>query len=180
MPWDSEDWRPFEPTGAARESHRPPHVEALQELLLRLPDHAHRLAAHLERPAPGLAPFLDEHFRRVVRFGVPPRGLTQFQGSFDLVVAVDALGGASPEALARVHAALAEGGLLVGTAVATASGDDPLELRLARGLPARVHEVELQYYLARAGFQGLRIRRIAADLCFAERILFMAVRRALN
>jgi hypothetical protein len=180
MPWDGEDWRPFGSPGAARESHRPPHVDALQDLLLRLPGHATWLAAHVERASPGFGPFLDEHFHRVVRFGAPPRGLTHFQSSFDLVVAVDALAGASSAALRRIHAALTEGGLLVGTTLATAPGEDPRELRLARGLPARVHEVELQYYLARVGFQGLRIRRIAADLCFAERILFMAVRRALN
>jgi hypothetical protein len=181
VPWEGDDWRHWWGEERARESHRAPHLEALQRILVRFPDRHALVAAHLERTSPGIAPFLDDHFRRVVRIGSLPRGLTRFRGSFHVVVAVDVLAGAGATSLPFVHAALTEGGILVGTVPASAPGADPCELRLELPeLPQRLHEVELQYYLSRAGFQGLRIRRIPADLCFAERMLFMGARRALN
>ncbi len=46
--------------------------------------------------------------------------------------------------------------------------------------PRTFHEVELQYRLRRAGFQGLRLRRFRREPGMAETILSMAVRRACN
>ena len=49
-----------------------------------------------------------------------------------------------------------------------------------RGAAAGTHEVELQFALSCAGFQGLRLRRLRGAAGEPERIVCMTVRRALN
>jgi len=92
-----------------------------------------------------------------------------------MAVAVDSIVAPSvPELdliLGRVSAALVEGGIFLATFPAAVSGE-------ARA--ASLHEVELQYRLRRAGFQGLRLRRFGREPGLAETILSMAVRRACN
>ena len=80
------------------------------------------------------------------------------------------------ELLPVIHASLVEGGVLVATLTARPTDGKPCEMI---GPPSAdgVHEVELQYRLRRAGFQGLRLRRFRGD---QPTVLCMAVRRALN
>lgn len=113
------------------------------------------------------------------------RDLTPFRRSLDVAVAVDSIVGPRTEdvdrILAEVHAGLVEGGILLATfpAAAREGGLRPVALagdapRSPEDLPLRFQELELQYRLRRAGFRGIRIRRVEPSL------VCMAVRRANN
>lgn len=111
---------------------------------------------------------------------------------FDILLAVDALARSSlgelDTVLGRVRECVVEGGLLLATFPAAPQDRVAREMRL-RGFGGdhagrHLHEVELQYRLRRAGFRGVRIRRIHdendADPSSCESLLCMAVRRANN
>ena len=136
----------------------PAHVRALHDILRWLPDHASRVVS------------LDPTSGRF-----DPSVSTR---RWDVVVAVDSI--VAPNVLQldaileRVWAALVEGGVFLATFPATVSGEPDTSD------PRTLHEVELQYRLRRAGFQGLRLRRFRREPGVAETILSMAVRRACN
>lgn len=113
------------------------------------------------------------------------RDLTPLRRTLDVAVALDSIVGPRTEdvdrILAQVHGGLVEGGILLATFPA-ASRDAGLRPVALAGdapgspddLPLRFQELELQYRLRRAGFRGLRIRRVEPSL------VCMAVRRANN
>jgi hypothetical protein len=156
----------------------------LREILCGIPD---PLTARVGVLGNGDGPrhaFVEGHFRRVLPFhvqGPRPRRL-------DLVVVPDGLDAASRKEFDRTFAAirdaLREGGILVGTLPARSRKDPAFIVRPARSaseLDDRpLHEIELQYRLRVAGFQGLRIRRFRAELGHPDTVVFTAVRRAPN
>jgi len=84
--------------------------------------------------------------------------------------------------LRSVWCGLAEGGIVLITAPARGETRCPFDMFLgAAGSdedPGRYHEIELQYLLRRAGFQGVRIRELRAVA--GRTLVAMAVRRGLN
>ena len=160
MPWRPEDWSewPVDRWPASGSATAPAHLRALYEILRWLPDCASRVVS-LD-PTSG---------------GCDPSFSTQ---RWDVVVAADSIGVPSVQQLdailERISAALVEGGVFLATFPATVSGEPETSG------PRTFHEVELQYRLRRAGFQGLRLRRFRREPRVAETILSMAVRRALN
>ena len=87
--------------------------------------------------------------------------------------------------LPRIRASLIEGGIFIASLpAALLAAGKRLEMRLGAedGLaaPGPIHEMEFQYQLHRAGFQGVRIRRFGLQADGSARLLCMAVRRANN
>jgi len=176
LPWQPEDWTEW--TAGRGVEHACPgaHLAVVRGILRRLPDRDGLLAValthgHLEPLA------LGAYFGRVVTVDVD--GDDALPADADVVLALDALPAVGLAArLARVHGALAEGGVLIATLPARVGATRPFKLG---GEPARgLHEVELQWLLRRTGYQGLRLRRIPAEPPEPTRLLCMAVRRALN
>ncbi len=152
-------------------------MRALYDILRWLPARSRRTVAELTLAPRTPCPLLAAHASRVVPLD-PRSGLLDPSVSprrCDVVVAVDSIVARSvPQLdmiLERISAALVEGGIFLATFPAAVSG--------AAGAPF-LHEVELQYRLRRAGFQGLRLRRFRRESGTPETILSMAVRRACN
>ena len=84
----------------------------------------------------------------------------------------------------QIRLSLVEGGLFLSSFPAVSRLAGPYEMPLGEGedvaAPHRFHEIELQYRLRRAGFQGVRIRRFAECEERPESLLALAVRRANN
>jgi hypothetical protein len=182
VPWRPDDWNewPAERWPATRGESS--HVCAVREVLLRLPDCKSKTIVELTRGPATELPCLTTLFRRVVtvRLAAVAAGPLVLPPACDVVVAVDAIGaGGADETISRIHAALIEGGVFLATFAAQARGPWPFPMR-QRAARSGFHEVELQFRLRRTGFQGLRLRRVRGAAHEPERIVCMAVRRALN
>ncbi|MDH3626631.1 MAG: class I SAM-dependent methyltransferase [Acidobacteriota bacterium] len=116
------------------------------------------------------------------------RDLAPFRNRFDVAWAMDSILGPGLREFDRVvsqaYRTLREGGLLVASFPASPRGEGvPRPFRLDDGDETTAdvlchHEAELQYRLARAGFQGVRVRRLAG--VESDTLLAIATRRALN
>jgi SAM-dependent methyltransferase len=206
MRWGPEHWDAWTTGTAGRECAPSPSEEALIEALHRVPGRRVMTVADLGCGSGRLLPFLTRQFARVIAVDYAPaslalarrvcvgkdvtfrrrdlRDLAPFRNSLDVAVAVRSIVGPRPEdadrILAEIHRSLVEGGLLAAIVPAATAGGKMLPLRLAGdpSCPAMLgfHEIEAQYRLRRAGFQGVRIRRFdeldggpGALLCTATR-----------
>ncbi len=180
--------------------------DILRSTLLQVPRRAHKTVADLGCGEASLTRFLASHFANVTAVDYAPetlfrnrsecagpnvtfrrrdlKDLTPFRNSFHVAVAVQSITGPSTadvdQVLSQIWSSLVEGGLLMATLPAGVPGRRPVTLAVAD--PARprgpFHEVELQFRLRRAGFQGVRIRRVEGP----DRpvLLALAVRRGFN
>jgi hypothetical protein len=184
-------------------------VEAVNRVLASVRGAESKTVACLGRPASSRLRFLAASFARVVTIhpGAPATGidepnvetrdrqpfdLTPFRDSFDAVLVVEPLDGRDlprlDRHLASIRHSLVEGGLLLATFPAAPRSPVAREVRLLRAASEAdgptLHEIEVQYRLRRAGFRGLRLRRMReGDPSIdgpGERILALAVRRANN
>ncbi len=211
MLWGPDDWDAWTLDGARATPESTGRIETVRDVLRRLPRRSRRVAADLGCGRGTLLSFLSMHFERVIAIDYAPaslalarracdepnvgfrrrdlRDLTPFRNAFDVAVAIDSIVGPEIEdvdrILEQICRSLVEGGLLVATFPATAPGGEAIPLvrdgAAGPGGILRVHEIELQYRLRRAGFQGVRIRRMrGGDDPLAPTLLALAVRRALN
>jgi len=180
VPWATEDWNgllsgdPAECEGGCD--------GALRSVLHRIPERE-RMSVALVGPAdPVRIGYLESHYGSVSALPADLGG--GLDRRFDLILATRPARseGGLDELLERIHRRLVEGGILILTLPAASTMGGMIELRLDEGRPKcdrPIHEVELQYRLARAGYQGTRIRRIADEQA-GSTILAMAARRASN
>jgi len=180
MPWQPEDWQEW---SVERWLTAPnSHLRALREILARLPDARSKTVVELTREPRRSLPFLAERFERVVTVNpdLVGAGALDVRGGFDVAVAVDTIHAPGAEAaFTRLHHSLSEGGVFVATFPAQPKGRTAILMEV--GVPSlQFHEFELQFRLGAAGFQGLRLRRLPGSLPEPDRLLSMAVRRALN
>jgi hypothetical protein len=154
------------------------HVHAAQQIARRLAGDSRGRGLMLTREGELGAPELDLAFDRFEILNLSRESLDVPDASVDVLVAIDAFApGKLPDGIVRARKLLVEGGVLLMTAPARARDERPFPLN---GIPDRAwHELELQYRLRRAGYQGLRIRRIDGD-DDGQQLLAMAVRRAHN
>jgi SAM-dependent methyltransferase len=184
--------------------------DTIRNTLLKIPHRERKTVADLGCGPGALLPFLSDHFAEVVAIDYAPaslaaareridsgnvrfrrrdlRDLTPFRNSFHLAVAIDSILGPRLEdvdrILSQVHGSLQEGGILLATFPAAPRCGKPVEMSLAGDgsacVPVRLQEMELQYRLRKAGFRGIRIRRVDGGEGDPPRLLGLAVRRANN
>lgn len=181
MPWAAEDWNGLLTDGV---SERELGCDsALRSVLDRIPDRRQMslgLVGYVDAARMG---FLESHYGTVSL--LPP--VDRPNGSarrYDLVLAARPRPseGGLDGLLERIHRRLVEGGILILTLPAATTMGGMIELQLDGGRPTcahAIHEVELQYRLHRAQFQGERIRRVADEIQ-GSTLLAMATRRASN
>lgn len=209
MPWGPEDWNALLSEEESETLRTSAPIEALEEILFKIPGREDKTVADLGCGFGDRLPFLAAHFKQVIAVDYAAgilsraqrecsgldidfqrrdlRDLRPFKGQLDVAVAVDSILGPRPgdvdRVLQQVHSSLQEGGILLATFPAASPGSRPIELRLGEDngdLVHMFHEVELQYRLARAGFQGVRVRRFNGLEDRPETLLSVAVRRACN
>jgi len=210
MPWGPEDWDALLLDGRTGVHRAPELIEAVEEILLRIPGRAGKTVADLGCGLGSHLPFLASCFERVIAVDYAPRSLCRARdamagagvefrrrdlrdlkpllGRLDVAVAIDSiLGPRSSDVdriLDQVHRCLVEGGIFLSTFPAVSRRAGPYELRLGESedvlQPHRFHEIELQYRLRRVGFRGVRFRRFNGTPEREESLLCMAVRRANN
>jgi SAM-dependent methyltransferase len=201
----TQDWDAWlSPRGAA---HPDSPEELLREILLKIPGRRQKTIADFGCGRAVPLEFLAAHYGRVVAIDPAPlrvaapeelhagpgvelrrRELTDlapFAARFDVALAPETLAEASQgdpgRVLVEIRRSLVEGGILVVTTPASSPGRRPYPFALGRsGAVTALHELELQYELCRAGFQGLRLRRLVGTDGGRETLLGMAVRRAPN
>jgi len=181
MPWTPEDWEGLQPATEAG-GGAPVAADLTRQVLRRLPGRESLTLGDVGGCLGTADPACAGDFGRVV----PVEPGSPGAGSLDVVVALETLEPPSvadlDDLLDDLHGRLTEGGLVLFTLPAASCLDGPAEIRLGRrartGCP-RFHEVELQYRLQRAGFQGIRLRRVTDD-AGAARIVAVGVRRANN
>jgi hypothetical protein len=177
MPWRPEDWSEWPVERWVATYRDDAALRAVREILLRLPDRERQTVLELTRGPSAWTTFLKTRFAQRVEVDLTATSAPELPGRCEVVLAVDTIGVAHLEPLLpRVHAALVEGGVLLATLAATPPGTTRLSMIGPVSGPG-IHEVELQYRLRRAGFQGLRLRRFRSD---DDTLLCMAVRRACN
>ena len=182
MPWQPEDWNEWPTERWVAGYAEPAHVRAASDIVARLPAGAEATVLQLLRGPTRPLPILAERFGRVVAIDISERGVErlEYDGRCQAMLALDAFDPRQADAtLAWARASLIEGGVLVGSVLAVGGSPRPFPMTDDRD-GAGFHEIGLQFRLRRAGFQGLRLRRLAADGDEPERIVFMAARRALN
>jgi len=181
VPWRPEDWKEWPEIDGLATYGDAAHVRAVLDILDRLPDLENKRVVELTRGAGSslhsLASRVEPAQTVDLAAGMPGARLAPF--SCDVIVAVDAIESARADAvLADVRASLVEGGVFLATLAARAPG--PMGFAMPIRAPRDgFHEVELQFRLVRAMFQGLRLKRLRSSH-EPDRILCMAVRRALN
>lgn len=214
MTWGGDDWNWWIRTDRHGRPSAPAQFELLHEILAGVPGREIKTVAHVGRAGPSCLQFLSAHFAGVALIDetvkhVSPlwtaaealeaetslQTLDPIQPSchrFDVVLAVETLARPALEdldvVLETVRACVVEGGLLLATFPAARQERVAREMRLRgddeHAVSPRLHEVELQYRLRRAGFRGVRIRRILDEsdptATAGESLLCMAVGRANN
>lgn len=198
MKWEGDDWNWWICSDRYGRPAAPAQFELLHEILAGVPGHEVKSVAHVGPVGASCKQFLSDHFASVAMIdetGAPLQTLDPIQPSrhrFDVVLAVETLARPALEdldvVLERVRGCVLEGGLLLATFPAAPQQRVAREMRLrgdaAHPGSSRLHEVELQYRLRRAGFRGVRIRRIldesVAAAATGESLLCVAVRRANN
>ena len=116
------------------------------------------------------------------------RDLTPFRNRFHVAVALDSIVGPGTadvdRILGQVRRSLVEGGILLATFPAAPRTGKPVLMKLRNDRPTTepltFQELELQYRLRQAGFQGIRIRRFPDRSGEPACLLALAVRRACN
>jgi hypothetical protein len=182
VPWRPEDWTEWPREQWVATGCEGAHTRALRDILRGLPCRERMRVVELTRGPSSRLPYPAAGFARVVtvdleRTGAVPRALPPDR---DVVVAVASIEAEDADDLfACIRAALVEGGLFLATFAARPRASRPFPLRSGPS-SSGFHEVELQYRLRRAGFQGLRLRRFRGEHGEEDVILGMAVRRALN
>lgn len=182
VPWRPEDWKEWPVESWVADYCGASHVRAVRDILRGLPDRERKYVADLTRGPSTHLPFLVACFERVITVNLREhaRERLELPPDLDVIVAVDTVvANGADDLLVSIHDALVEGGVFLATLTARARG---LRAFPMRGGESRsgFHEVELQYRLRRAGFQGLRLRRFRREIHEPDTILCMAVRRALN
>ncbi len=210
MHWGPEQWDAWTIARGGRDDVDSPAEKSLLELLGRLPKRRSKTVADLGCGTGRLLPFLSREFGRVIAVDYAPaslslarrvcvgrdvvfrrrdlRDLAPFRNSLDVAVAVRSIVGPRPEdvdrILSEVRGSLVHGGLLAAIVPATPAGEAMIPMRLAGDADAPemlgFHEIELQYRLRRAGFDGLRIRRFDTSGDRPGALLCTAARRADN
>ena len=204
MLWGPDHWDDW--TADAPPDDNGDGDDILRSTLLRIPRRKSRTVADLGCGDSSLTRFLAAHFARVIAVDYAPgtlfrnrseaagpnvtfrrrdlRDLTPFLNSFHVAVAVQSITGPSTSdvdrILAQIWSCLVEGGVLIATFPAGTGANRPVTLAVADpGRPrGPFHEVELQYRIRRAGFQGVRIRRVEDPA--GPLLMALAVRRGLN
>ena len=210
MPWGPEDWDALLLRNEEPMHHSPVLLEAVEEVLLRIPNRRRKTVADLGCGMGSGLPFLAANFDKVIAVDYAPaslaaarkqlsgetiefrrrdlRDLKPFRGALDVAVAVDSILGPRNSDIDRifeqVHRSLVEGGVFLATFPAVSRNTGPYPMQLGDSddvlAPHQFHEIELQYRLRRVGFQGVRMRRFDPDDERPESLLCMAVRRANN
>lgn len=208
MAWGVDDWELWSPWTSAGTSADRDTDEWTAELLRRLPGTQGMRLADVGSSLSAALPATAVRFGEVIAVDHPatlstrtpaarvelglPHGactLTEMANGgrrFHTAVVLDAWETATRVAtdhvLRAVWCGLTEGGVLLVTVPARRPQREAFEMLLSPGAdtdPGAFHEVELQYLLRRAGFQGVRMRSLV-DASGARMIAAMAVRRALN
>jgi len=175
MPEDWMDWPVAEgiPTRGIDS-----HVRAAHQIACRLAGDSRGRALQITSQGDVASPELRAAFERHETSDLSRDALDTLDPGFDVVVATGVFSpGELPSALRQVRGLLVEGGVLLLTV--KARGRDELPFPMIARPKEAWHELELQYCLRRAAFQGLRIRRMDAE-GGGQQFLVMAVRRALN
>ena len=214
MAWGGDDWSWWLRNDRQGQPSAPAQFELLHEILANVPGRDLKTVAHVGRASASCLQFLSTHFADVAQIdravervsplrsapgildaGVPPQTLEIIGPPgrrFDIVLAIDTLARSDvcdlDAVLDRVRGCIVEGGLLLATFPAAQKQSVAREMRLRNGdsrlASLQLHEIELQYRLRRAGFRGVRIRRILdmtqAGVERGESLLCLAVRRANN
>ena len=210
MPWGPEDWDALavREARAAHPSAGP--REVLERTLRSIPERELKTVADLGCGTGAQLPLLASCFKRVVAVDYAPAVLSQARrladgldvefrrrdlrdlkplwGRLHCAVAMESILGPRSSDIDRVfeqvRRCLVEGGVFVSTfpAVARDAGPYPLTLNEEEDLETvhRFHEIEVQYRLRRAGFRGVRIRRLTAGDNHPEILFCHASRRANN
>jgi hypothetical protein len=178
VPWMPEDWMDWPVAEGIPTRGIDSHVRAAQQIACRLAGDSRGRVLQLTRKSDAASPELRAAFDRHESCDPSHDALDTLDPGFDVVVATDVFSpGELPSALRQLHHLLVEGGVMLLTVKARGRDEIPFPM-IARPEEAW-HELELQYCLRRAAFQGLRIRRMDAD-SGGQQFLVMAVRRALN
>lgn len=208
--WGPDDWDACIVRGPALVAEMPPHERALFHVLEGFRERHSMTVADLGCGVGRLLSPLAALFGRVTAIDYAPatlslarracaspnvafrrrdlRNLVPFRNAFHVGVAVDSILGPRIEDIDRmleqIHASLAWGGILCATVPAAVTGSRPVPMRLAGGtvepVPTRLHEVELQYRLTRAGFLGVRLQRFGAVDGTGDRLLVVATKAPRN
>lgn len=178
MPWMPEDWMDWPVAEGIPTRGVDAHVHAAHHIACRIAGDSRGRALQLTRDSDDGSADLNQAFQRLEVCNLAAGGLADLDRGFDVALATDLISPQElPIALGELHRLLVEGGVLLLTVQARGRDEVPFSMIAS---PERAwHELELQYRLQRAGFQGLRIRRMDAD-DGGQRFLVMAVRRALN
>jgi SAM-dependent methyltransferase len=142
-------------------------------------DYAPASLARARRHAEGL----DVEFRRR-----DLRDLKPLRGRLDVAVAIDSILGPRSSDIdlvfEQVWRSLVEGGIFAATFPAVSRNAGPYPLCLGEQDDVRsvhrFHEIEVQYRLRRAGFQGVRIQRFPPTHGHPESLFSVAAKRANN
>jgi hypothetical protein len=200
VPWNAEDWDGW--IGSGKRTPEAEHLFWVQRILRHLPDRDRKTVADVGRDRGARLPLLESLFERVLLIDVDGRrgedrsrtiesglarcrleDLGRLRVRVDVALALEASFPDVDGTLSLVHGALVEGGVLVATFPALARTGPPFSMRLGDAVPGgepRFHEVELQYRLQRAGYQGVRLRRLQDRSRRGPSLLCMAVRRSWN
>lgn len=207
MLWGPDDLDAWSATRVASDAPAS-RKDIVRETLRKLPGRKRMTVADLGCGRGSLLPFLAEQFGSVYAIDYAPaslaearrahaglgivfrrrdlRDLTPLRGRLHVALALDSIVGPRAEDVDRmldqVHQSLVEGGIFLATFPAASRSGPPVAFPLASSeasdRPPRFTETELQYRLRRAGFRGVRMRRLASGV--AERLLAVATRRASN
>lgn len=210
MVWGPDDWDAWTLSAAHDDAPPQVEATLVHDLLKRIPGRRSMTVADLGCGRGEWLEFLSRHFAHVVAVDYAPvtlaaarrgcksdrvlfrrrdiRDLSPLHGCIHVAMALESVLGPTlgdvDRALAEVHACLVEGGFLVATFPARPARGAPVPMALD-GFPVpegplRFSEVELQYRLRRAGFRGVRIRRVGAGAFRGDILLAVAARRADN
>ncbi len=210
MAWGPDDWDAWTLAGTDEDSPPPVETDPAHELLRRLPGRERKTVADLGCGRGDRLPFLARHFGQVVALDYAPRALaaarrgcpddsvifrrrdlrdlSPFRGCFHVALALDSVLGPTVEDVDRmlleIHRSLVDGGLFVGSFPARRAKGPPVAMALVgfpcESGPLAFSETDLQYRLRRAGFRGVRIRRLRGDLARGEVLFCVATRRGDN
>jgi SAM-dependent methyltransferase len=210
MVWGPDDWDAWTLTAPEDDAPPPPDEDPVREFLRAIPGRRAMTVADLGCGRGDWIAFLSSHFGQVVAVDYAPftlaaarrgckdrrvifrrrdlRDLGPLRGAIHVALALESILGPAVEdvdrMLGQVHASLVDGGLFVGTFPARPRRGGPVPMALS-GFPVpegplRFSEVDLQYRLRRAGFRGVRTRRLPAACGRAERLFAIAARRGDN
>lgn len=207
MSWGVDDWELWSSWTPTERGRSRSVQDWVADLLRRLPDLERRRLADLGSSLSATLPATAARFAEVVAvdrpgvlrtrtpatrdgLGLPHGGCSLAQLAnggrrYDAAVAIDSwceAGRADLDLVLRsTWCGLTEGGIVLVSVPARRDRRRPFTMALGAAdgdEPGRYHELELQYLMSRAGYQGVRIRELGEGVDRA--LVAMAVRRALN